>query len=242
MEAIIAFGVSGMLTVIFCLLTITLIILTIVFGIIRAIKGDFKKTFIVLLIVTIIFVVIDFLVINNLIKNFNEIKNEEAIWQEENEVNIKQENGKIILSDNSIKQLFMSDEEKIEIISDDIIQKIETKDYETIKSIFSKDAISNISNLDEAIGELISIADEEITGVESQMNGSETHWDNGQHRKTYRFSLDITTSNARYGIGFEYDYENPFNSETLGINHMVITDQNKNTIILVDNEELNKGY
>lgn len=230
MEAIIAFGVSGMLTVIFCLLTITLIILTIVFGIIRAIKGDFKKTFIVLLIVTIIFVVIDFFVINNLIQNFNEIKNDETIWQEENK--------KIILSDNPVKQLFMSDEEKIEIISDDIIQKIETKDYETIKSIFSKDAISNISDLDEAIDELINIAYEGITGVESQINGSETHWNNGQHRKTYRFSLDITTNNAKYGIGFEYDYENPFNSETLGINRMVITDQNKNTIILVEVQDI----
>lgn len=230
MEAIIAFGVSGMLTVIFCLLTITLIILTIVFGIIRAIKGDFKKTFIVLLIVTIIFVVIDFFVINNLIQNFNEIKNDETIWQEENK--------KIILSDNPVKQLFMSDEEKIEIISDDIIQKIETKDYETIKSIFSKDAISNISDLDEAIDELINIAYEGITGVESQINGSETHWNNGQHRKTYRFSLDITTNNAKYGIGFQYDYENPFNSETLGINRMVITDQNKNTIILVEVQDI----
>ena len=120
--------------------------------------------------------------------------------------------------------------------------KIETKDYETIKSIFSKDAINNIENLDDGINELINISNEGITNVESQMNGSETHWDSGQHRKTYRFSINITTSSRTYGLGLEYDYENPFNSETLGVNRTVITDENRNIIILVENKTLNKGY
>ena len=237
MGDLIAFGMFGVLTIIFSFITIILIILTIVFGIIRAIKKKFKKTFIVLLIITILFGIIDFISIKNLIKNFNEID-----INNDKSINIRQEDGKMILSDNPIEQLFMSDDRKIEIISDDIIQKIETKDYKTIKNIFSKDAINNIENLDDGINELINISNEGITNVESQMNGSETHWDRGQHRKTYRFSCDITTNNAQYSIGFEYDYENPFNSETLGINRMIITDENRNTILLVENEKLNKGY
>ena len=223
--------IIGVLTVILSIITVTLTILTIVFGIIRAIKGSFRKTFIVLLITALLFGVIDFFAIYNL----GQIKNDEN-------VTIRQEGGKIIITDNPIRQLFMSDDEKIDIFSNDIIKKVKTKDYETIKSIFSKDTVNNIQSLDEAINELISIANENITNVESQMNGSETHWDSGQHRKTYRFSIAITTESAKYDIGFELDYENPFNSETLGINRMVITDQNKNTIILVDNENLNKGY
>lgn len=223
--------IIGVLTVILSIITVTLIILTIVFGIIRAIKGSFRKTFIVLLITALLFGVIDFFAIYNL----GQIKNDEN-------VTIRQEGGKIIITDNPIRQLFMSDDEKIDIFSNDIIKKVKTKDYETIKSIFSKDTVNNIQSLDEAINELISIANENITNVESQMNGSETHWDSGQHRKTYRFSIVITTESAKYNIGLELDYENPFNSETLGINRMVITDQNKNTIILVDNENLNKGY
>lgn len=223
--------IIGVLTVILSIITVTLTILTIVFGIIRAIKGSFRKTFIVLLITALSFGVIDFLAIYNL----GQIKNDEN-------VTIRQEGGKIIITDNPIRQLFMSDEEKINILSNNIIQKIKTKDYETIKNIFSKDAVNNIQNIDEAINELISIANENITNAEPQMNGSETHWDSGQHRKTYRFSIAITTESAKYNIGLELDYENPFNSETLGINRMVITDQNKNTIILVDNENLNKGY
>lgn len=223
--------IIGVLTVILSIITVTLTILTIVFGIIRAIKGSFRKTFIVLLIIALSFGVIDFLAIYNL----GQIKNDEN-------VTIRQEGGKIIITDNPIRQLFMSDEEKINILSNNIIQKIKTKDYETIKNIFSKDAVNNIQNIDEAINELISIANENITNAEPQMNGSETHWDSGQHRKTYRFSIAITTESAKYNIGLELDYENPFNSETLGINRMVITDQNKNTIILVDNENLNKGY
>lgn len=223
--------IIGVLTVILSIITVTLTILTIVFGIIRAIKGSFRKTFIVLLITALLFGVIDFFAIYNL----GQIKNDEN-------VTIRQEGGKIIITDNPIRQLFMSDDEKIDILSNNIIQKIKTKDYETIKNIFSKDAVNNIQNIDEAINELISIANENITNAEPQMNGSETHWDSGQHRKTYRFSIAITTESAKYNIGLELDYENPFNSETLGINRMVITDQNKNTIILVDNENLNKGY
>ena len=223
--------IIGVLTVILSIITVTLIILTIVFGIIRAIKGSFRKTFIVLLITALLFGVIDFFAIYNL----GQIKNDEN-------VTIRQEGGKIIITDNPIRQLFMSDDEKIDILSNNIIQKMKTKDYETIKNIFSKDAVNNIQNIDEAINELISIANENITNAEPQMNGSETHWDSGQHRKTYRFSIVITTESAKYNIGLELDYENPFNSETLGINRMVITDQNKNTIILVDNENLNKGY
>lgn len=43
-------------------------------------------------------------------------------------------------------------------------------------------------------------------------------------------------------MGFEYDYENPFNSETLGVNRMVILDKNGNILILVDNETINTDY
>ena len=234
---LITFGISGILTVVVSFISIILLILTIVFGIIRAIKKKFKKTFIILLIVTILLGIVDFFTINNLIKNFIEI----SINNDEN-IEIRQDDSKVILTDNPIEQLFMSDDKKIEIICNDIMNKIETKDYETIKSIFSKDAINNIENLDEGINELINISNEDIIYFKSQSNGSETHWDRGQHRKTYRFSIDITTNSRTYAIGFEYDYENPFNNETLGVNRMVILDENRNVLILVDNEKINKGY
>lgn len=225
MGDLVSVGILGILTIIFIVITISLIVLTIVFGIIRAVKKKFKKTFVTLLIVMILFGVVDFFMICNLIDNFNQMS--------------KQEIDKVILSDNPIKQLFMSDEEKIGIISDNIIKSIETKDYETIKNIFSKDTIENVQNLDEGINELINISNEGIINVESKMNGSETHWDNGEHRKTYRFSCDITTNTKEYSIGFIYDYENPFNNRTLGINRMIIIDENKNTVVLIENSNEN---
>ena len=148
----------------------------------------------------------------------------------------------MLLSDNPIEQLFMSDDKKTEIICEYIMNKIETKDYENIKSIFSIDLINNVQNLDEGINKLIEISNENITDFKSQSNGSETHWDNGKHRTTYRFSIDITTNSAKYSIGFEYDYENPFNNKTLGVNRIVILDENKDILILLDNENINKGY
>ena len=48
-------GILGVLFIGFNVIIITLLILTIVFGVIRAIKKKFNKTFIVLLIVTILF-------------------------------------------------------------------------------------------------------------------------------------------------------------------------------------------
>lgn len=225
MGDLVSAGILGILTIIFIVITISLIVLTIVFGIIRVVKKKFKKTFVTLLIVMILFGVVDFFMISNLIDNFNKMG--------------KQEIDKVILSDNPIKQLFMSDEEKIEIISDNIIKSIKTKDYETIKNIFSKDTIENVQNLDEGINELINISNEGIINVESKMNGSETHWDNGEHRKTYRFSCDLTTNTKEYSIGFIYDYENPFNNRTLGINRMIIIDENKNTIVLIENSNEN---
>ncbi len=64
----------------------------------------------------------------------------------------------------------------------------------------------------------------------------------GKHRNTYRFSIDINTDNNVYSIGFEYDYENPFNAETLGVNRMVLLNEERNILVLVDNENINKGY
>lgn len=235
MVDILTFGVSGILTIIAILTSIVLFILTIVFGIIRATKKKFKKTFITLLIATILFVVIDFFAINNLIHKFNKISINEN-------TDIRQEDGKIILTDNPIEQLFMSDEKITQILCNDIMNKIKTKDYENVKSIFSNDMIKNVTNLDEGINKLIDISNENITDFKVQENGTETHWDSGKHRKTYRFSIDINTNNKEYSIGFEYDYQNPFNAETLGVNRMVIVDEERNILVLVDNENINKGY
>ena len=232
---IVTFGVSGILTIIAILISTVLFILTIIFGIIRAIKKKFRKTFITLLIATILFVIIDFFAINNLIHKFSELSINEN-------TDIIQKDGKIILTDNPIEELFMTDDKKIEVICNDIMNKIETEDYETIKNIFSIDMINNVQNLDEGINKLIEISNENITDFKSQSDGSGTHWDNGKHRTTYRFSIDITTNSAKYSIGFEYDYENPFNNKTLGVNGIVILDENKDILILLDNENINKGY
>lgn len=232
---IVTFGISGILTIIVILISIVLFILTITFGIIRVIKKKFKKTFITLLIATILFVVIDFFAINNLIHKFSELSINEN-------TEIIQKDGKIILTDNPIEQLFMTDEKITQILCNDIMNKIKTKDYENIKSIFSNDMIKNVTNLDEGINKLIDISNENITNFKVQENGTETHWDSGKHRKTYRFSIDINTDNNVYSIGFEYDYENPFNTETLGVNRMVILDEERNILVLVDNENINKGY
>ena len=58
-------GTLGILFMGFNVLIITLLILTIVFGVIRLVKKKFTKTFIILLILTVIFTFIDYKIINN---------------------------------------------------------------------------------------------------------------------------------------------------------------------------------
>ena len=172
--------------------------------------------------------VISFHAINNLIHKFSELSINEN-------TDIIQKDGKIILTDNPIEELFMTDEKITQILCNDIMNKIKTKEYENIKSIFSNDMIKNVTNLDEGINKLIDISNENISDFKVQENGTETHWDSGKHRKTYRFSIDINTDNNVYSIGFEYDYENPFNTETLGVNRMVTLNEERTILVSVDN-------
>lgn len=58
-------GTLGILFIGFNVMIITLLILTIVFGVIRLVKKKFTKTFIILLILTIILAFIDYKIINN---------------------------------------------------------------------------------------------------------------------------------------------------------------------------------
>ena len=187
-------------------------ILTIIFGVIRFIKKKFKNTFISLLITTLILLVIDIIIVINF--SFNFITNFDF---------------------NVIMPNYY--EEKVNKISESIIEKITSKDPENIKKIFSEDLINNVNNLNDGINKLISIANEGIVDVKVIMNGSQTHFESGNHRKIYRFSLNITTTNNNvYYIRFNYDYENPFNNKTLGVNRMLIMDENNNIILLIENE------
>ena len=78
-------GFLGILFITLNLIVIALIILTIVFGIIRIIKKKFKKTVIVLLVVTIILCAIDFKIIYNFI-HYDEIERQELIQEEGKEL------------------------------------------------------------------------------------------------------------------------------------------------------------
>lgn len=205
-------------------------ILTIIFGVIRFIKKKFKNTFISLLITTLILLVIDIVIVINF--SFNFITNFDF-----NVIMPNYYEDKVKLVPNPLEQLFMSDEEKVNKISESIIEKITSKDPENIKKIFSEDLINNVNNLNDGINKLINIADEGIADVKVIMNGSQTHFESGNHRKIYRFSLNITTNNNKvYYIRFNYDYENPFNNKTLGVNRMLIMDENNNIILLIENE------
>lgn len=78
-------GTLGILFVGFNVMIITLLILTIVFGVIRLIKKKFTKTFIILLFLTIIFVFIDYKIINNFV-NYDEVQRKEEIKEEGEEL------------------------------------------------------------------------------------------------------------------------------------------------------------
>ena len=78
-------GTLAILFIIFNVIIIALFIATIIFGIIRITKKKFKKTFIVLLILTILLAFIDFIIINNFV-NYDDIQRQEQIKEEGEEL------------------------------------------------------------------------------------------------------------------------------------------------------------
>ena len=78
-------GTLGILFIGFNVLIITLLILTIVFGVIRLVKKKFTKTFIILLILTVIFAFLDYKIINNIV-NYDEVQRQEKIKEEGEEL------------------------------------------------------------------------------------------------------------------------------------------------------------
>ena len=78
-------GTLGILFIVFNVIIITLLILTIVFGVIRLVKKKFTKTFIILLVLTIILAFIDYKIINNFV-NYDEIQRQEQIKEEGEEL------------------------------------------------------------------------------------------------------------------------------------------------------------
>ena len=78
-------GTLGILFIGFNVIIITLLILTIVFGVIRLIKKKFTKTFIIILILTIIFSFIDYKIIYNFV-NYDEVQRQELIKKEGEEL------------------------------------------------------------------------------------------------------------------------------------------------------------
>lgn len=78
-------GFLGILFITLNLIVIALIILTIVFGIIRIIKKKFKKTVIVLLVVTIVLCAVDFKIIYNF-THYDEIEKQKLVQEEGKEL------------------------------------------------------------------------------------------------------------------------------------------------------------
>ena len=78
-------GTLGIIFIGFNVLIITLLILTIVFGVIRLVKKKFTKTFIILLILTVIFAFLDYKIINNIV-NYDEVQRQEEIKEEGEEL------------------------------------------------------------------------------------------------------------------------------------------------------------
>lgn len=77
--------ILGILFIVFNVMIITLLILTIVFGVIRLVKKKFTKTFIILLILTLVFALIDYKIINNFV-NYDEIQRQEQTKEEGEEL------------------------------------------------------------------------------------------------------------------------------------------------------------
>jgi len=216
----------GILAMIFIVITIILVIATIVFGIIRIIKKKFKKVFVVLLIITILSGIFDFYIVKSIINKYKETtgKKEYYLYRD-------YENGCIKFSDNPAKQFFLSTYKEPDICSNDIREKLQTKDYANIKKLFSRDIIKNkSSSVDDAINILIDILQEGNINMDFEYSGEHSQLGVGAY-KNIVIDCYITTTNNNYSVIFWYCCRNEVNSEKLGVDAIRIFDENFNILL-----------
>lgn len=111
----------------------------------------------------------------------------------------------------------LSDEKIIADRSEQIIEAIQNKDREKMKSMFSKQALSETEDIDGGIDYLFSLVQGDIVSWESEAPSSDGSIDHGKVVKMIRGGFDVITTEGVY-LFFLLEYsEDDKNPDNVGL-------------------------
>mgnify|MGYP001623772419 FL=1 len=99
---------------------------------------------------------------------------------------------------------------------------LQNEDREGIKSLFSKNKITELEDFADSIEELLLYYDGEFVSVTRHSTGVKDDKDSGIERKWYNMSYDVTTSVATYCMAFFWCTKDTGDSGNIGIESFYI--------------------
>ena len=97
------------------------------------------------------------------------------------------------------------------------IECLKTEDANSLKSLFAKNKIANLTNFDLSIEELFQYYDGEFVSINRYSTGVEKDKDSGIERKWYNMSYDVTTSIEIYRMAFIWCVKDTSDDNNVGI-------------------------
>ena len=112
---------------------------------------------------------------------------------------------------------FLSEEEKIDSMIQNFIEKLETNEISEIKKIFANGKVADLEDFDKSIDELFEYYQGTCVSRQLKTKGQERDKDYDYQASWYVISCDIVTTENSYRMFFYWCTEYTTNSEMIGI-------------------------
>jgi hypothetical protein len=103
-----------------------------------------------------------------------------------------------------------------------VVQAIEEKDTETLKSLFSEKSCSEIQDMDQKLEDFSQYVDGEIESFEKNGGGSDRLSDYGYVVHDLSANFDLYTSSGKYIVGFRFFIRNDGDRSVEGLTSILI--------------------
>jgi hypothetical protein len=119
-------------------------------------------------------------------------------------------------------RLFDNDTEVANAHMDKILEAIQQKDQDALKTMFSKKAISEADNFDESIDSLFNFFQGDFISYKAWATGADQDKDHGHTCKSLQSAYDVETSTQRYRIAIKDFTVDTANKDNVGIYSLYI--------------------
>ena len=146
-----------------------------------------------------------------------------------------------IFSGCSLKELFVSEEEKTDRECDRIIQALENEDNEKLEKIFSEKALEEATNISQGYDFVSTTCKGDFLTKERIRFSSVSHYDKGKHSREIDAEYEIKTTEDEYFLYINYWPTNSIDSKNEGVYSLkLVTMEERNNTPDFDPGSINK--